>query len=184
MSDKVYNVLFLCAGNSARSIFAEAILNREGEGRFRGFSAGSDPAAEIAPEALEILARLGFETAGLRAKGWEEFSGPDAPVMDFVITVCDDAAGEECPIWPGHPVTAHWGIEDPCVAQGDHAERDHAFCQALRYLENRISLFTSLPIESLDRLSLKAKVAEIGRTEGASSAPEPSTQPLEQSLGQ
>ena len=170
MPDKVFNVLFLCAGNSARSVMAEAILNREGEGRFRGFSAGSNPSGEIAAGCLDVLSRLGFDTSGLRAKSWEEFAAPDAPMMDFIFTVCDDAAGETCPVWPGHPVTAHWGIEDPCIAEGSDAERDHAFCQALRFLENRISLFTSLPIEKLDAIALKSRVAEIGRIEGASPA--------------
>ncbi|HWI85304.1 MAG TPA: arsenate reductase ArsC [Sphingomonas sp.] len=169
MPDKVYNVLFLCAGNAARSVFAEAILNREGEGRFRGYSAGSSADEAIAPGALNVLARLGFETANLRPKSWDEFSTPDAPTMDFVFTVCDDTAEEACPVWPGHPVTAHWGIEDPCACVGDEDERDHAFCQALRFLENRISLFTSLPIDKLDAISLKAKVGAIGQIEGASS---------------
>jgi arsenate reductase len=169
MPDKVYNVLFLCAGNAARSVFAEAILNREGEGRFQGYSAGSSANSEIAPDALRVLSRLGFETANLRPKSWDEFSAPDAPVMDFVFTVCDETAGEVCPVWPGHPVTAHWGIEDPCACAGDDGERDHVFCQALRFLENRISLFTSLPIDKLDAIALRAKVGEIGQIEGASS---------------
>jgi arsenate reductase len=168
MPDNVYNVLFLCANNSARSILAEAILNRDGEGRFRAYSAGCTPNRQVEQDAVALLQRLGFDTARLRSKSWDEFAAADAPAMDFVFTVCDDAAGEVCPVWTGHPVTAHWGIEDPCLVKGDAAERAHAFEQALHYLENRISLFINLPIEKLDAISLKAHVTEIGQIEGAS----------------
>lgn len=170
MADKVFNVLFICTTNCSRSILAEAILNREGEGRFHAFSAGSLPKGEVNPETLKVLKRLGFETSHLRCKSWDEFAGPDAPVMDFIFTVCDDAAGEVCPAWPGHPVTAHWGIEDPVLVDGDEADRDHAVCQALRFLENRIQLFTSLPLEKLDRIALHAEMKEIGQAEGASAS--------------
>lgn len=168
MAERVYNVLFLCTGNSARSILAEAILTRKGEGKFRAFSAGSHPKGAVNPDAIALLDRLDFDTSNLRSKSWDEFAAPGAPVMDFVFTVCDDAAGEVCPVWPGQPVTAHWGIEDPSNVQGNDIERERAFSLALRYLENRISLFASLPIEKLDAIALKAKVREIGQSEGAS----------------
>ncbi len=140
MTDRVFNVLFLCTGNSARSILAESALNKLGEGRFRGYSAGSFPKGAVNPDALRLLERIGYPTEGLHSKSWEEFSVPDAPVMDFVFTVCDDAAGETCPVWPGHPMTAHWGIEDPSHVEGNDIERERAFVTALRYLENRIKL--------------------------------------------
>ena len=165
MTDKIYNVLFLCTGNSARSILGEALLNRDGAGRFRAYSAGSFPKGNVHPMAVEILDQLEFDTHGLRSKSWDEFSAPDAPRMDFIITVCDNAAGETCPIWPGHPVTAHWGIEDPAAVEGD-AQRD-AFLTALRYMRNRISLLLNLPIDALDELSLKTRLAAIGADETA-----------------
>jgi arsenate reductase len=169
MTDRVFNILFLCTGNSARSILAESAMNKLGEGRFRGYSAGSFPKGAVNPDALQLLTRIGYPTEGLRSKSWEEFSKPDAPAMDFVFTVCDDAAGETCPIWPGHPMTAHWGIEDPSHVEGNDIERERAFVTALRYLENRIKLFLALPFDQLDAMALRAHVREIGQTEGASS---------------
>lgn len=145
---RTYNVLFLCTGNSARSIIAEAVLNREGGGRFRAFSAGSHPKGNVHPMTLEVLDRQGFPTAGLRSKNWDEFAKPGAPALDFIFTVCDNAAGEVCPIWPGKPMTAHWGIEDPAAVEGPGQQR--AFEMALLYLNRRISLFLSLPLESID----------------------------------
>lgn len=168
MTDRVFNVLFLCTGNSARSILAESALNKLGEGRFRGYSAGSFPKGAVNPDALRLLERIGYPTEGLHSKSWEEFSVPDAPVMDFVFTVCDDAAGETCPVWPGHPMTAHWGIEDPSHVEGNDIERERAFVTALRYLENRIKLFMALPFDQLDVMALRAHVREIGQGEGAS----------------
>ena len=168
MTDRVFNVLFLCTGNSARSILAESALNKLGEGRFRGYSAGSFPKGAVNPDALRLLERIGYPTEGLHSKSWEEFSVPDAPVMDFVFTVCDDAAGETCPVWPGHPMTARWGIEDPSHVEGNDIERERAFVTALRYLENRIKLFMALPFDQLDVMALRAHVREIGQGEGAS----------------
>ncbi|HTJ62528.1 MAG TPA: arsenate reductase ArsC [Alphaproteobacteria bacterium] len=170
MPDRVYNVLFLCTGNSARSILAESILQKEGAGRFRSFSAGSDPKGTVNPFALKVLARLNYPAEGFRSKSWAEFAGPGAPVMDFIFTVCDNAAGETCPIWPGQPMTAHWGIEDPAAAEGTDIEKEAAFVTAFRYLKNRISLFAALPSQKLERLALKAKLQEIGRSEGATTA--------------
>ena len=169
MSDRVFNIFFLCTGNSARSILAESALTKLGNGRFRAFSAGSYPKGAVNPDAIALLERIEYPTDGLRSKSWDEFSGPDAPVMDFVFTVCDDAAGETCPIWPGHPVTAHWGIEDPSHVLGTPVERERAFGTALRYLENRIKLFIALPFEKLEARALQAQVREIGHGEGASS---------------
>ncbi|CAM5584345.1 arsenate reductase ArsC [Sphingobium scionense] len=169
MSDRIFNILFLCTGNSARSILAESALNQLGDGRFRAFSAGSFPKGAVNPDAIALLGRIEYPTEGLRSKSWEEFSGADAPVMDFVFTVCDDAAGETCPIWPGHPMTAHYGIEDPSHVQGTPVERERAFVTALRYLENRIKLFIALPFDRLDALALRTHVREIGHGEGASS---------------
>ncbi len=165
MTDRVYNVLFLCTGNSARSILGEALLNREGAGRFRAFSAGSFPKGAVHPMALDVLGGLGFDTSGLRSKSWDEFAKPDAPQFDFIFTVCDAAAGETCPIWPGHPMTAHWGIEDPAAVEGD-GQRD-AFLQALRFLQNRITLFLALPLNALDEMALRRRLREIGQTKGA-----------------
>ena len=157
---RVRHILILCTGNSARSILAEALLNRDGGDRFRAYSAGSHPKGIVHPMAIELLQGLGFPTAELRSKSWNEFAGTDAPPLDFVITVCDDAAGETCPVWTGKPVTAHWGIEDPAAIDGP-GQRE-AFERALTYLRDRISLFLSLPIESLDRIDLERRLAEIG----------------------
>lgn len=162
---KVYNVLFLCTGNSARSILGEAIMNALGAGRFRAYSAGSFPKGRVHPMAIELLEELHFPTEQLRSKSWDEFAKPDAPVMDFIFTVCDDAAGETCPVWPGHPMTAHWGIEDPAKVEGPGQKR--AFNTALTYLRARIHLFLALPMESIDEMALQAKLKAIGRTEGA-----------------
>jgi len=167
MSERVYNVLFLCTGNSARSILAEGILAKDGAGRFQAFSAGSQPKGEVNPFALKVLESFGYPATGLRSKNWEEYSGPDAPTMDFVFTVCDSAAGEVCPIWPGQPMTAHWGIEDPAAVQGTDIEKEAAFVQAFRYLKNRISVFTALPIRNLDDIALETKLREIGQAAGA-----------------
>lgn len=161
---RIYNVLFLCTGNSARSILAEALLNRDGSGRFRAFSAGSFPKGEVHPIALSLLEELGFSTGGLRSKSWDEFAVPGAPEIDFVFTVCDDAAGELCPVWPGHPITAHWGIEDPAKVEGP-GQRE-AFQRALAYLRNRISLFLALPLEGVERMSLQDGLGTIGQGEG------------------
>jgi arsenate reductase len=166
MSDKVYNVLFLCTGNSARSILGEAVMNKLGEGRFRAYSAGSQPKGEVHPMALSVLNGMGYDTSGMYSKSWDEFSKPGAPEFDFIFTVCDNAAGETCPVWIGHPMTVHWGIEDPAAVEGD-GQRE-AFMQALRYLTNRISLFLTLPLASIDEMAMKQKLKEIGRGEGAS----------------
>lgn len=163
MSDQIYNVLFLCTGNSARSILAEAILTRAGQGRFRAFSAGSQPKGEVHPYALDLLKHLNHDTAFARSKNWEEFAQPDAPVMDFVFTVCDSAAAETCPVWPGQPMTAHWGVPDPAAVEGTEAEKRLAFADAYRMLNNRISIFVSLPLKSLDRLTLQGQLRQIGR---------------------
>jgi arsenate reductase (thioredoxin) len=165
---RVYNVLILCTGNSARSIMAEAILNKLGAGKFRAFSGGSQPKGEIHPEARALLTHLGHDISQMRSKSWEEFAKPGAPHMDFVFTVCDDAAGETCPVWPGHPMTAHWGIADPAAAIGSHAEIGAAFAEAYRFLNNRISIFVALPIASLDKLVLQGKLHEIGAMDGGS----------------
>jgi len=159
-----FNVLFLCTGNSARSILAEAILNRLGNGKFTAYSAGSHPNGKVNPHALELLQRLGFETSGLRSKPWDEFSAPGSPPLDFVFTVCDNAAGEVCPVWPGQPMTAHWGMPDPAAVTGTELEIATAFRDTFRGLERRIQMFTALPIASLDRLSLTSKIREIGKS--------------------
>ncbi len=158
------NVLFLCTGNSARSIMSEVVLNRLGQGRFKGFSAGSQPAGAVNPAALHVLRLAHYDVSGLRSKSWEEFSGPDAPKLDFVFTVCDNAAKEVCPIWPGQPMTAHWGLPDPVQAVGSEAERQLAFAETLRMLTNRIGIFVSLPFDKLSKLSLQHKLEEIGKT--------------------
>ena len=163
MSDTVYNVLFLCTGNSARSILAEAILNRFGNGKFQAFSAGSHPNGKVNPHALDLLQRLGIETAGLRSKPWDEFSAPGAPELDFVFTVCDNAAGEVCPVGPGQPMTAHWGMPDPAAVEETDLDKATAFRETFRGLERRIQMFSALPIASLDRLSLTNKIREIGK---------------------
>ncbi|MGO9133018.1 MAG: arsenate reductase ArsC [Methylovirgula sp.] len=161
-SDKVFNVLFLCTGNSARSIMAEAILNRLGQGRFKAFSAGSHPKGDVNPYALATLQKAHYLTEGFRSKSWDEFTGSDAPPLDFVFTLCDDAAAEECPYWPGQPMTAHWGLPDPAAFQGTEAEKHLAFADAFRMLNNRISIFTALPLKSIDKLSLQRRLDEIG----------------------
>ena len=171
MADHVYNVLFICTGNSARSIMAEAILNRQGRGRFHAYSAGSHPKGAVNPRALRLLERVKFDTAGCRSKSWDEFAAPGAPAMDFVFTVCDDAAGEVCPVWPGQPMTAHWGVPDPARADGTPAEIDLAFADSFRMLSTRISIFVSLPMDKLDRLSLRKRLHEIG---GLDRVPTPS----------
>ena len=165
--DRPFNVLFLCTGNSARSIIAEAILNREGRGKFRAFSAGSHPKGSVHPYALNLLRRMNYDTSGFRSKSWDEFARPDAPKLDFVFTVCDNAAGEACPVWPGQPMTAHWGIPDPAEVKGNPAEVALAFKDAYRMLHQRIGMFTALPLRSLDKLSLQAKLRDIGRMVGA-----------------
>ncbi len=164
---RVFNVLFLCTGNSARSILAEAILNKVGHGAFRAYSAGSFPKGKVHPQALALLDSLQFDTSGYRSKSWDEFSRPDAPVLDFVFTVCDNAANEVCPVWPGQPMTAHWGVPDPAAVEGTPAEVGAAFADTYRMLNNRIAVFTSLPLDKLDRMSLSARVREIGSMAGA-----------------
>jgi arsenate reductase (thioredoxin) len=165
MADRVYNVLFLCTGNSARSILAEAILSNRGKGRFKAFSAGSHPKGAVHPLALALLERKGFPTEGLRSKAWDEFAEPAAPTLDFIFTVCDNAAGEVCPVWPGHPMTAHWGQPDPAAVEGTELDQTNAFRDAFRMLERRIEMFVSLPMASLDQLSLGKKVREIGKSQ-------------------
>jgi arsenate reductase len=168
--EHVFNVLFLCTGNTARSILAEAILNKDGRGRFRGYSAGSQPKGTINPVALHLLQRLDYPIDGLRSKSWQEFAKPGAPVMDFVFTVCDNAAGEACPVWPGRPMTAHWGIEDPAAVEGSEAEKEAAFIEAHRLLKNRIDAFINLPLKSIDALILGPKLRAIGGMAGATAA--------------
>lgn len=163
MAERTYNVLFLCTGNSARSIFGEALLNRTGHGRFKAFSAGSHPRPEVHPYARELLEKLDYPANTFRSKSWDEFAVAGAPELDFVFTVCDDAAKEPCPVWPGQPMSAHWGVPDPVTADGTEAERRLAFAEAYRMLNNRIAAFISLPIASLDRLSLKNRLDEIGK---------------------
>lgn len=164
MTDRVFNVLILCTGNSARSILAEALINHHGRGRFRAYSAGSHPAGKVNPFALELLKSNGLPTEHLRSKNWEEFARPGAPQLDFVFTVCDNAAGEVCPVWPGQPMTAHWGIEDPAAVQGSDEDKRKAFLKAFSQIMRRISLFVALPVEKLDRIALKQKLDEIGKT--------------------
>ena len=161
--DKLFNVLFLCTGNSARSVMGECILNRLGRGRFRAFSAGSHPKGEINPHTIETLKKLNYVTDDLRSKSWDEFAVPGAPELQFVFTVCDQAAQEVCPLWPGQPMSAHWGIPDPAAVEGNEAERRIAFADAYRMLFNRISIFVNLPMASLDRLTLQRRLDEIGR---------------------
>jgi arsenate reductase len=167
MNHPPFNVLFLCTGNSARSILAEAILNKLGEGRFRAYSAGSEPKGAVHPQTLRLLERLGHDTSTLRSKSWNEFAKPGAPALDFIFTVCDNAAGEACPVWPGKPATAHWGIPDPAEATGSDAEIAQAFADAYRMMSQRIGAFIALPIRSLDANSLQANLRDIGRMEGA-----------------
>lgn len=163
MRDKIYNVLFLCTGNSARSILAECVLNRLGEGRFKAYSAGSFPKGAVHPYALELLRRQNYVTEGLRSKSWDELAAPGAPQLDFVFTVCDNAANEVCPVWPGQPMTAHWSMPDPAAVEGTDVDRRLAFADTMRMLHNRIGIFVSLPISSLDKLSLQQRLHAIGR---------------------
>lgn len=168
-ADRVYNVLFLCTGNSARSVLGEAVLNHVGNGRFRGFSAGSLPKGQVHPMTLATLEQAGISTDGLRSKSWEEFAGPAAPKMDFVFTVCDNAAGETCPIWPGQPMTAHWGIEDPAAVAGPEFRQRQAFEDALHFMANRIAAFINLPLDSIDQMALGSKLRGIGAMDGSTS---------------
>jgi arsenate reductase len=170
MTEKVYNVLFLCTGNSARSILAESILNKLGNGRFRGFSAGSHPSGRINPLALDLLKRLDFPTAGLRSKSWDEFAGTNGIHFDLVITVCDNAAGEACPVWPGHPVKAHWGIPDPAAVEGTEREKKLAFSRAFQSMDRRIKLLLSLPMAGIDQICIKERMDEIGQSPPADNA--------------
>jgi arsenate reductase (thioredoxin) len=165
--DRPYNVLFLCTGNSARSVLAEAILNKIGNGKFRAYSAGSQPKGEVNPRTINLLEGLGYDTSKLSSKSWNEFAKPGATQFDFIFTVCDDAAGEVCPVWPGKPATAHWGIADPAAVRGSDVEVARAFRDAYRYLSKRIELFAALPFRTLDEISLSAKLREIGLSEGA-----------------
>jgi len=167
MADRPFSVLFLCTGNSARSVIAEAILNKMGAGRFVAYSAGSQPKGQVNPRTIELLQGLGYDTSRFRSKSWSEFAKPGAPALDFVFTVCDNAAGETCPVWPGQPMTAHWGVPDPAEATGTEAEIGLAFKDAYRMLDRRIAIFTALPIRSLDQLSLQARLREIGRMQDA-----------------
>jgi arsenate reductase len=170
MADRPYNVLFLCTGNTARSILAEGILRKDGAGRFKAYSAGSQPKGTVNPFALKVLKELGYPAEGFRSKSWSELALSGAPVMDFVFTVCDSAADEVCPVWPGQPITAHWGIEDPAAVQGSDLEKEKAFLEAARLLKNRISVFLSLPLSAIDEMSLQNRLREIGRLEGATLA--------------
>ncbi len=161
---RAYNVLFLCTGNSARSILAESLLNHWGKGKFRAFSAGSFPKGQVHPLAIELLRRMNLPAERFRSKSWDEFAAPAAPPIDFIFTVCDNAAGEVCPVWPGKPMTAHWGVADPAAAEGSDADKAFAFRRALKELETRIKIFVNLPIDSLDRMTLKAKLGDIGKS--------------------
>jgi arsenate reductase len=167
MPDRIYNVLFLCTGNSGRSIMAESILRKDGAAHFRAFSAGSHPKGTVNPFALKVLENNGYPIEGLRSKSWDEFVQPSAPEMDFVFTLCDHAAAEVCPVWPGQPMTAHWGIEDPAAVEGADIEKEKAFVQAGRYIKNRLSVFLSLPLASIDKMTLDKRLHDIGRMEGA-----------------
>jgi protein-tyrosine-phosphatase len=164
MSERPFNVLFLCTHNSARSVIAECIMNRLGAGKFKAFSAGSQPSGKVHPSALALLRRMNYDTRGLCSKSWEEFARPGAPQLDFVFTVCDDAANEVCPVWPGQPMSAHWGLPDPSRVEGTESERTLAFADTYRMLNQRIGIFTSLPLKSLDQLSLQKRLDDIGRT--------------------
>ncbi len=170
MADRLFNVLFLCTGNSARSIMAEAILNKIGAGKFRAYSAGSQPKGQLHPETVRLLRGLGYDTSAFRSKSWNEFAKPGAPALDFAFTVCDLAAGETCPVWPGQPMTAHWGVPDPAEARGNAAEIALAFRDAYRMLNQRIGIFVALPIRSLDQISLQQRLKEIGEAEDAKGA--------------
>ena len=162
-AERAYNVLFLCTGNSARSILAESLLTSWGRGRFRSYSAGSFPKGQVHPQALDLLRRMNLPSEGFRSKSWDEFAAPEAPPLDFIFTVCDNAAGEVCPVWPGKPMTAHWGIADPAAVEGSDADKAFAFRKALKELETRIKLFAELPIASLDQMTLREKLREIGQ---------------------
>ena len=166
-AERTYNALFLCTGNSARSILAESLLNHWGRGKFRAFSAGSHPRGQVHPMAVELLSSMNMPTENLRSKSWDEFASPGAPAIDFIFTVCDNAAGEVCPVWPGRPMTAHWGVADPASVQGNEVEKAAAFRRVFKELETRIKLFTSLAVDSLDSMTLKEKLREIGNSEGA-----------------
>ena len=170
-SHEPLNVLFLCTGNSARSIMAECILNREGLGKFHAYSAGSTPTGEINPKALGLMRKLNYDVSDLRSKSWDEFAGPDSPRFDFVFTVCDNAAAETCPVWPGQPMTAHWGVPDPANAEGTDAERSLAFDDVYRMLHQRISIFVNLPLDSLSKLALQEHLDQIGKTGQAAKEP-------------
>jgi arsenate reductase len=170
MTEQIYNVLFLCTGNSARSVLAESILRKDGRGRFQAFSAGSQPKGEVNPFAIKVLESLDYPTDGLRSKSWQEFAVAGAPVMDFVFTVCDNAARESCPVWPGQPMTAHWGIEDPASVEGTDIQKETAFVTAFRYMKTRISLFTALPLSKIDKMALGTKLRDIGQGEGTTSS--------------
>lgn len=170
MTDKRYNVLFLCTGNSARSIMAESLLKQHGADRFASFSAGSHPTGQVNPYALDLLRSLGFPTEGARSKSWDEFAAPGAPEMDFVFTVCSQAAGEVCPVWPGQPITAHWGVDDPAAATGSEIEKRRAFRDAFRALETRIRIFCNLRLEALDAMTIKREVDRIGKTSASEPA--------------
>lgn len=173
MSDRVFSVLFLCTHNSARSVIAEAVMNELGKGRFQAYSAGSMPSGRVNPYATDMLSKLGYDVSGVRSKSWDEFAGPDAPKMDFVFTVCDDAANETCPYWPGQPMTAHWGLPDPSRTEGSEAEIRAAFADTHRMLYQRIGIFANLPLAALDRMSLKAKLDAIGQLPRVAGADEP-----------
>lgn len=168
MTEKTYNVLLLCTGNSARSIMAEALINTMGHGRFKAFSAGSQPTGKINPFALEKVQSIDYPTDHLRSKSWDEFAQPDAPQMDFVITVCDNAAGEVCPVWPGQPITAHWGFADPAAVEGSEEKKRHAFDATFRHIMNRVQLFVNLPFKMLDQVAIKRELTSIGKTKTAS----------------
>lgn len=163
MADKIYNILVLCTGNSARSIMAEALFNKLGKGRFKAYSAGSHPTGRVHPMAIEVVNSLGYPSNELRSKSWDEFALPEAPQMDFIFTVCDKAAGEACPVWLGKPITAHWGFEDPAAFQGTEEEKRHEFQKILRFMSNRVNLFTNLPLASLDRFTIKSELDNIGK---------------------
>ncbi|MBI1892004.1 MAG: arsenate reductase ArsC [Burkholderiales bacterium] len=165
MTDKVYNVLFLCTGNSARSIMAEALVTTMGKGRFKGYSAGSHPGGKVNPFAVEQIQPTGYDSANLRSKSWDEFAAPDAPQMDFIITVCDNAAGEACPVWPGHPVSAHWGFEDPAAAEGSDEEKRAVFTKVFRQIASRMNTFVNLPIAMLDKNAIKQEMQKIGESQ-------------------
>ena len=167
MSEKIYNVLFLCTGNTARSILAEGILARDGHGKFRAYSAGSQPKGMVNPFAIKVLQNFGYSTEGLSSKSWDVFASSDAPKMDFVFTVCDNAAGETCPLWPGQPMTAHWGIADPASVEGTDLDKERAFIEAFRFMRNRIQAFISLPITAIDKMALKQELSTIGLMEGS-----------------